>query len=80
MKRIILLLSFLTFNYFSTAQNIDSVSTTTPILCNGGVGDITVYTDATGNVLYDLLYLNTTGNWQTLLGPVSYTHLRAHET
>jgi len=74
MKRIILLLSFLTFHLFSTAQNIDSVSTTTPILCNGGVGDITVYTDATGNVLYDLLYLNTTGNWQTLLGPtLSFT-------
>lgn len=74
MKRILLLFSFLTFGLFSSAQNIDSVVTTAPVLCNGGLGDITVYTDATGNVLYDLLYLNTSGNWQTMIGPtLSFT-------
>ena len=71
MKRIILLLSFLSFGLFSNAQNIDSVVTTSPILCNGGTGDITVYTDAIGpsNIVYDLLYLNSSGNWQSLYTP-----------
>ena len=69
MKRILILISFLTFSLFTNAQNIDSVVTTAPVLCNGGLGDITVYTDASGNVLYDLLYLNSTGNWQTMIGP-----------
>ena len=71
MKRILLLLSFLTLGLFSNAQNIDSVVTTSPILCNGGTGDITVYTDAIGpsNIVYDLLYLNSSGNWQSLYTP-----------
>ena len=74
MKRILLLLSFLTLGNVINAQNIDSVRTTTPILCNSGFGDITVYTDATGNVMYDLLYLNVFGNWQTMIGPtLSFT-------
>ena len=65
------MLSFLVFGLLGNAQNIDSVVTTSPILCNGGVGDITVYTDAIGpsNIVYDLLYLNSSGNWQSLYTP-----------
>ena len=74
MKRIVLLFSFLILGFFSKAQNIDSVVTTLPISCNGGVGDMTVYTNATTNFLYDLLFLNPSGNWQTYQGPnISFT-------
>ena len=69
MKRILYVLSLFIFVNVSSAQTIDTVITTSPVLCNSGLGEITVYTNATGNVLYDLLYLNSSGNWQTMLGP-----------
>ena len=76
MKRILLLFSFLILGFFSKAQNIDSVVTTLPISCNGGVGDMTVYTDATTNFLYDLLFLNPAGNWQTMIRAKHFIYSR----
>ena len=74
MKRILFFCLLFVFANISNAQTIDSVITTNPILCNSGIGDITVYTNSSGNVLYDLLYLNTSGNWQTMLSPtLSFT-------
>jgi len=64
MKKILLLNILLAFSFVINAQTIDSVSTTSPILCNGGIGDITVYTNATNFVVYDVFTENQFGAWQ----------------
>ena len=64
MKKLILLFSFLAFGLYSNAQSIDSVVTTSPILCNNGTGDITVYTDVIGVVVYDLYAEDINGVFQ----------------
>ena len=64
MKKILLLNILLAFSFAINAQTIDSVSTTSPILCNGGTGDITVYTDAANFVVYDVFTENQFGAWQ----------------
>lgn len=53
------------FSISINAQNITGVSTTSPILCNGGQGDVTVTTDAPAFVVYDVFTYNTPlGMWQ----------------
>ena len=68
MKKILLLNLCLALNLIINAQTITSVSTTSPILCNGGQGDITAYTDATGFVVYDVFNEVTPGNWVSYSG------------
>ena len=65
MKKLLLLFTIVISSFAINAQNITGVSTTTPILCNGGQGTITVTTDAPAFVVYDVFTWNTTQNiWQ----------------
>lgn len=65
MKKLLLLFTIVISSFAINAQNITGVSTTTPILCNGGQGTITVTTDAPAFVVYDVFTWNTSQNiWQ----------------
>jgi gliding motility-associated-like protein len=64
MKKLIFLFSFLALGLSIQAQSIDSVVTTSPILCNNQTGDITVYTDVIGVVVYDVFAENSNGVFQ----------------
>ena len=56
MKRLLLLLSLIAFTLTINAQNIDTIYTSNPVECNGDCdGEITVVTNATGNVWFDVL-------------------------
>ena len=56
MKRILLLISLVVLSISLNAQSITNIQTTSPILCNGGQGQITATIDLAGfaNVGYRL--------------------------
>ena len=73
MKRILLLISLVAFTITVNAQNIDTVYTSNPLECNGDCdGEITVETDAPGNVWFDvLIYVPANNTWVTYQVPGS---------
>ena len=65
MKKLLLLFTIAISSFAINAQTITGVSTTSPITCNGGQGDITVTTDAPAFVVYDVFTFNSfLGIWQ----------------
>jgi len=63
MKKIFILITVIAFSFISNAQNILSITDSSPIDCNGGTATILVTTDATVTFNYQLQVQLPNGNW-----------------
>ena len=78
MKKIFILFTVIAFSFFSNAQNILSITDSSPIDCSGGTATILVTTDATVTFNYQLQAQIPSGAWvnaslvETVIVPPSF--------